>query len=340
MRNPLQPGAVRALSVAAFNALSDDDLATYAEGFAFVVTDDGDPPTITVALRVGEGHGVQYLGDLVLAFGDPGDRPDNPGRAMLYVSEEGTSVYLAGYGWTDVGGGGGLPSYDGQPAGNTLALVDDGEGGVEPEWQTPSGPILEVLALTSLDGFTQAPGDGSIAVDVGGLVLTLPAGTSLRESGDYTGPAVTRYLGAVVTIDACVRITAAPSAADDVRCTLELCDVLSGGNRVCARAMTDGTVELYDQLNNTVLATTAAGALDLSGGDAWIRVRSVNGFVEAFYGEGTSRPSGNGWFSVGLSAFASLFQTVGVGMECVGTGGATVVRARDLTIYALYAATL
>ncbi len=91
---PVIPGRSGIFTLAEFNAIGSDPalVLSYEPGFVFIVVDPADPEHPVPFLRVNNDVGIVALGDVVFASGDLGDRPDDPGYPMLYLTS--TNLYL------------------------------------------------------------------------------------------------------------------------------------------------------------------------------------------------------------------------------------------------------
>lgn len=211
-----------------------------------------------------------------------------------------------------------------------------------PAWAAAvaSSATTTVYDFASSTGFTLTNGTGTASITAGVARLSHGAGTAYRGGTlDYNGPSITRDLGEVYDIelgciDVAVRVASMPAVAT-TQASLELAASSSAGVRRGALAAQDGTVYLYSHETSGVIASTAAGALDYTGGQGWIRVRASLGTVRAYYGVGVGGARPTSWTQVGTgTALSTPLRYVAAAQVVVGTGSTSTLDLDDLTVLA------
>lgn len=308
----------------------------------------------TYAVTTGAQTGARYTcfvtgsweGTALPTASAAGQVPVSDGAGSAYTATSAGDVLALGM----------VAALAGEPAG--AALISDGAGDIA----TTSADVSAMLAaadaaaalaalgvtvasptvydFASSTGFTLTNGTGTASVTGGVARLSHGAGTAYRGGTlNYNGPSITRDLGSAYDIgigyvDVAVRIASMPAVAT-TQASLELAASSSAGVRRGALAAQNGTVYLYNHETSGVIAATAAGALDFTGGQGWIRVRASLGTVRAYYGVGVGGARPTTWTQVGTGwALSASLRYVAAAQVVVSTGSTSTLDLDDLTVLA------
>jgi len=199
-----------------------------------------------------------------------------------------------------------------------------------------AAPSVVTYDFSSGSGWTAQANNGSASVTSGVGRLTCATDPSYRTDSYpyvYGGPALARALDAEAEqVDVAVRIASMP-ATGSTKASVELATALSAGVRVSALAAQNGAVDLYRNDTNTMIATVT-GAFGSYTGQEWLRLRSLAGFVTAYYGVGVGGARPTSWTSVSSTALARAWTHAAVGMTAYGSGTSRTVDLDDFTVLA------